>query len=105
MCLPITLEKSSFQVYRSCPLFQGPKCPMRPLSPPHQQSGEAVAAPCNLPLCGNTVGKAVLMVSFSAGVSPPPVMLMRFADQENEKSLVAEVPIVVVNLAMATLPG
>src|ERR1700680_238577 len=78
---------------------------MRPLSPPHQQSGEAVAAPCNLPLCGNTVGKAVLMVSFSAGVSPPPVMLMRFADQEKEKSLVAEVPIVVVNLAMATLPG
>src|SRR6266481_9946252 len=107
MCLPMTLEKSSFQVNRSCPLCQGPKCPMTlpPKSPPHQQIGSDVSAPCSLPLWGNTVGKAALMVSFSAGVSPARARLIRFADQENVKSLVALLPRVVVNLAMATLPG
>src|SRR6266446_970643 len=105
MCFPITLEKSSFQVKRSCPLCQGPKCPVKPLGPPHQHSGSAVPAPCSFPLCGNTVGKTALMVAFSAGVSPARERLIRFADQENAKSLVAELPIVVVNFAMATLPG
>src|SRR6267143_5557177 len=105
MCFPITFEKSSFQAKRSCPLFQGPKCPIKLAGPPHQQSGSAVPAPCSLPLCGNTVGNAALMVSFSAGVSPARERLIRFADQENVKSLVAELPIVVVNFAMATLPG
>src|SRR6267143_5332317 len=104
MCRPTTLEKSSFQVKRSCALFHGPKCPVRPLGPPPQLSGVAVAVPCSFPVAGYTYGNTAWMVAFNPGVSPPPVTLIRFADHENEKSFVAVLPIVVVNFAIAILP-
>ena len=45
------------------------------------------------------------MTPFNAGLSPAAMTLIRFADHEKEKSLTAVEPIVVVNFAIAILPG
>src|SRR5260370_39716965 len=97
---PQTLEKSAFQTKRSWRLSQGENIPMMPAGlPATEPCGMATLLACNLPLSGKTVGIAARMVSFSAGVSPPRLRLMRFPDQENEKSFTELLLKIVVNLA------
>src|SRR5258708_3967657 len=96
------MEKSSFQVNRSCRLPQGPRLPRYV---PHQQSCSGSWLAGVLPLVGKMRGMAETICCCSCGLSPAWVMWMRLAPQEKAKSLTMLEPMVVVNLATSILLG
>src|SRR5713101_3397831 len=72
---------------------------------PVQNCGHPTWSPCSLSVYGKMRGRTALMLLLRVGVSPPRVMVIRFPDQENWKSLTALLWKVVVSLATAILPG
>src|ERR1700758_3214556 len=102
VCLPVVKEKSSFQVYRSWRLAQGPRVPRYV---EHQQICSGSWLEWVLPLVGKISGIAETICCCNPGLSPAWVMLMRFADQENAKSLTLFVPRVEVSFATTILLG
>src|ERR1700737_1801836 len=96
------MEKSSFQVYRSCRLPHGPR---EPIYVDHQKICWGSWPECSLPLVGKIRGMAETICCWSFGLSPAWVMLMRLADQEKAKSLTILEPMVLVSLATSILLG